>query len=109
MISRFCGSISMAMRIRATLILLLASVAPVHAHAQQAPSAEDVARVERKIEELRRMRQDMQRQIGTLQSQMSEFDGQIDALQNELRPGQSAPQSASTGQPAASGQTAAAG
>jgi hypothetical protein len=93
----------MTMRVRATLFLLLASVAPVQVRAQQAPTAEDVARVERKIEELRRMRQDMQRQIGTLQSQMSEFDTQIDALQNELQPGQAA----ARGQTAA-GQAAAA-
>lgn len=70
--------------------------------AQTAPTADDVARIQRQLEELRKMRQDMQQQMGTLQNQMSQFDAQIDALQNELQPGQ---QVARTTQPAPAGQS----
>ena len=58
--------------------LLLASTITIPAQAQTTDA--DRARIERKLDELRAMREDMQRQMGTLQQQMGAFDNQIDSL-----------------------------
>src|SRR6516162_9400073 len=89
------------MRIASSLIgLLLASSFVVPAQAQVANSAADNERIERKLDELRKAREDMQRQMGALQNQMGQFDNQIDALEAELHPGQpAAPQVAAVAPP----------
>lgn len=74
-----------------SIALLLGSTLAVPVLAQTAETAEDRARIERKLDELRAMRQDMQRQMGSLQQQMGEFDNQIDSLEVELRGGVSTP------------------
>lgn len=71
--------------------LLLAGTVSLPALAQTAQTPADRERVERQIEELRAMRQDMQRQMGSLQQQMGQFDTQIDTLEAELRGGTPAP------------------
>lgn len=73
------------------ITLLLGSTLAVPALAQTADSAEDRARIERKLDELRAERQDMQRQMGALQQQMGQFDSQIDSLEMELRGSVSTP------------------
>ncbi|MET0588615.1 MAG: hypothetical protein ABWZ75_08845 [Novosphingobium sp.] len=70
--------------------LLLASTIAIPAQAQTKEA--DQARLERKLDELRAMREDMQRQMGTLQQQMGEFDNQIDAVEAELNGGKPTPQ-----------------
>ncbi len=80
---------------RAKLIgVMLAGAAALPAQAQTASTPADSARIEQKLDELRAMRQDMQRQMGdlqrqtgALQHQMGEFDSQIGALEAELHPG----------------------
>lgn len=67
--------------------LLLAGTFAVPVQAQNSVSDADNARIERKLDELRVMREDMQRQMGTLQQQMGQFDSQIDSLEAELRGG----------------------
>ncbi len=67
--------------------VLLAGAAALPAQAQTASTPADGARIEQKLDELRAMRQDMQRQMGALQHQMGEFDSQIGALEAELHPG----------------------
>src|SRR5262245_36909881 len=66
--------------------LLLASTIALPAQAQTKDA--DQQRLERKLDELRAMREQMQRQTGALQQQMGEFDSQIDAVESELRGGQ---------------------
>lgn len=77
--------------------LLLATTFAIPAHAQT--SEADQARLERKLDELRAMREEMQRQMGTLQQQMGEFDSQIDAVEDELRGGQPTTAQAQTPSP----------
>ena len=85
--------------------LLLASTITIPAQAQTTDA--DRARIERKLDELRAMREDMQRQMGTLQQQMGAFDNQIDSLETELRGSQPpSPQAATAAPGSVSGQQA---
>lgn len=64
--------------------ILLTSTAAFPAYSQTAPTAADVERIEKKIDELRASRGEMQRQIGALQTQMNEFDHQIGILETAM-------------------------
>jgi hypothetical protein len=63
---------------------VLAGIVAFPAGAQTAPAETDVQRVERKIDELRASRQEMQAQIGSLQTRMTQFDAEIGALERDL-------------------------
>lgn len=85
------GAIGAVKKITKLTSLLLASTFALPAQAQTRDA--DQERLERKLDELRAMREDMQRQMGTLQQQMGEFDNQISAVEAELRGGQPSPAS----------------